>query len=139
MRKDRARSSVHSTLHRLEVVRRHFAWAVIVFIRTLLFDKFHKLSTVRQILDGSLEGSSAPRILEPEHAQMRNIFENKGSVPMSPNWWLVPARGPKRIFHKKQISWPSLVVRTRQPPSPKWPASAARSLSFRYLTRGEVA
>ena len=67
--------------------------SVKVSIRQLSNSKSQKLSTVCQVPDGSLEGSSAPRILYTEHAQVCNIFENKGSASQSLNGRLVPARG----------------------------------------------
>ena len=47
-----------------------FHRSVNVFIRTLSNDKFLKLSTVCQAPDGSLGGSSTPRILDPKRAQV---------------------------------------------------------------------
>ena len=41
-----------------------------MLVRALPNDKFQEVWTVCQIPDGSLEGPSAPRILDPEHAQL---------------------------------------------------------------------
>ena len=51
-------------------VRESFHRSVNMFVRALSNDTFQEQWTVCQTRGGSLEGSSAPRILDPEHAQM---------------------------------------------------------------------
>ena len=51
-------------------IRESFHRSMNMLVRALPHDKFRELWTVCQIPDGSLGGSSAPRILDPEHAQV---------------------------------------------------------------------
>ena len=58
---------VHASL---VLVTESFHRSLHMLVQALPHDKFQQLWTVCQIPDGSLEESSAPRILDPEHAQM---------------------------------------------------------------------
>ena len=78
-----------------------FHRSVNMFVRALSNDKSQELWTVCQIPDGSLEGPSAPRILDPEHAQVKNSLKHKGSTPKPLHRRLLPARGAHRVFHEK--------------------------------------
>ena len=51
-------------------VRESFHRSVNMFFRALSHDKSQEVSTLCQVPDGSLEGSSAPRVVDPEHAQV---------------------------------------------------------------------